>query len=293
MNKTGKVWLVFNRASGSNDHAAIEALERAFAEAGFPLDRKLCFPDVKPDRAMLESEGVELVAVFAGDGSVHWVVTHAYGWDGAVLVLPGGTMNMLAKRLHGDVPPEEIVGRLSSPGTRRIRPPVVRSPHGDGLSGALIGPGTAWNDVREAMREANVLEMAAATRDAIVSSTAEPGVRIRGMNATPDDGYAAITLTPRREGIAAAGYFASSLGEMAEQGLAMLRGDFRDGPHDDLGIHPALQVAAVDGRPMGLLIDGEPNDGDAEASFEIAACGVDLVATTGDEPDMKDIANAR
>lgn len=275
-----KVWLVCNAASGSNDDKAVEELVGAFDDAGLALDRVLRFPDEPaPQPADLDAAGVAMLAVFGGDGTTHSVVTSACGWGGAVLVLPGGTMNMLAKRMHGDVPAPEIVGRLAARELRTVRPCVIRSRHGTGLTGALAGPGTVWNEVREAMRSLNVLELVSSAREAIAQSANGPKVVCAEVDCGREEGYAAITVTPHEDGLQANGYYADSLADYAGQGIALLNRDFRDGPHDELGRHRRLRLVCPTGEPMGLLIDGEPFDGAAEEEFELAACEVDLVTT--------------
>jgi len=275
-----KVWLVCNKASGSNDEDALAELAAAFAAAGYPLDRKICFPDEPaPKPSQLDAEGVDILAVFAGDGTTHAVVTGTYGWGGAVLVLPGGTMNLLAKRLHGEHSALEIVARLARSVPRRVRPNVVRTRHGDGLSGALAGPGAVWNDVREAMRANDVGEFVSTAAAAITRSSNAPGVVGRGIDCTREGGYAAITVTPTDAGLETKGYYAETIGDYAGQGLALLGRNFRNGPHDDIGVFDELTIETVEEGTIDLLIDGEPFSGGTEELYQNAACEVDLLAT--------------
>lgn len=275
-----KVWLVCNPASGSNDEAAVAQVSEAFAASGFELLRIVRFPDEPaPTPSALDAAGIGMLAVFGGDGTVHSVVTEAVGWGGAVLVLPGGTMNLLAKRVHGDRPAPEIVASLAGVPLRTTRPTTIRSRHGVGLTGVLAGPGTVWNEVREAMRAANVVEFVASTGEAITHSAKGPKVVCAEVDCGREDGYAAITVTPKGDGLEAKGYYAESLADYAGQGIALLQRDYREGPHDDLGRHPRLTLDCPAGEPMGLLIDGEPFDGGAREVFELARCEVDLVTT--------------
>lgn len=275
-----KVWLVCNPASGSNDEAALAELTDAFTEAGLALDRIVRFPDEPaPKPVDLDVAGVDLLAVFAGDGTTHSAVTTAWDWGGAVLVLPGGTMNMLSKRMHGEATGPEIVARLAGRDLRTVRPQVIRSRHGIGLTGALAGPGTVWNEVREAMRAADILEFVSTAREAIAQSASGPKVKCAEVDCGREDGYAAITVVPHDDGLEANGYYAESLADFAGQGIALLNRDFRDGPHDELGRHPQLRLVCPAGEPMGLLIDGEPFDGGPEEVFELGPCAVDLVTT--------------
>lgn len=276
-----KLWLVCNPSSGSNDDSAIEALIAAFGDVGIAPERVVRFPDdPAPTPADLDAAGVDLLAIFAGDGTVHSVVIGVYGWGGAVLVLPGGTMNLLAKRMHGDVPAATIISRLTGAAALdRVRPTVVRGRQGDGLTGLLAGPGTVWNDVREAMRAASVVEFMTTAREAISYSANGPRVVCAGVDGGREDGYVAITVVPLDDGLEANGYYAESLGDYAGQGIALLGRDFRNGPHDELGRHQRLHLLCPTGEPMGLLMDGEPTEASADEQFELDRCGVDLIST--------------
>ncbi len=279
-----RCWLVCNAASGSNDDAAVAEVLSALTAVGFNPERTIRFPDEQPpDSQALASADVALLVVFGGDGTVHSVIENVSGWDGPVLVLPGGTMNMLAKRMHGDVPAPEVISRLAPDRLPTTRPEVITTRHGIALTGVLAGPGTIWNEVREAMRAANVLEFVASAKDAIAWSVKGPKVVCAEVDCGREEGYAAITVTPNATGLEANGYYAETLGDFAGQGIALINRDFRDGPHDPLGSHSRLRLVCPDGEPMGLLIDGEPFEGGTEEHFHPAILEVDLV-TTSHEP---------
>ena len=275
------VWLAFNEGSGSNDEAALAELEAAFHKAEVKLGRRIGFPrETVPPSDLLKEHAVDVLVIFAGDGTISSIVTDLYGWDGAVLVLPGGTMNLLSKRLHGDVKADEIIARVAEGGAHTTRPTVIRSAHGDGLTGMLAGPGTAWNHVREAMRERDVVGIVGKTGEAIGESTGDGLVSCREPAAGREEGYPAITLRPNDGGVELKGFRSESVGDYLRQGLALVRGNFRDGPHETLGVFPELTLASTDGEPLGLLIDGEMIEGTAaEERFTLAHCEVDLLAT--------------
>ncbi|KHK89626.1 diacylglycerol/lipid kinase family protein [Novosphingobium malaysiense] len=274
------VWLVCNAASGSNSEETVREVRTAFAEVGLDLQRVIPFPDEPaPDKGELAEAGVDILAVFGGDGTVHAVMKQAAQWDGPVLVLPGGTMNLLSKRVHGDVPAPEIVTRLASGRWRCTRPLVIRTRYGIALTGVLAGPGAIWNEVREALRSVDLLEVVATTQEAIRHSTNAPKVLCEEVDCGRDEGYAAITVTPQDDGLEANGYYAETLGDYAGQGIALLNRNFRDGPHDELGLHDEVRLVCPEGEPMGLLIDGEPFDGSAEETFEPVPCEMNLITT--------------
>lgn len=274
------VWLIRNAMSGSNSEAALAALFEALHAAGADLRRVLAFPDEPaPTPDQLRAAGVDVLVVFTGDGSIHSIVTGLYGWEGAVLVLPGGTMNLLSQRLHGEGEAVEIVARGATGQMRRHRPTLIRSRHGDALTGVLAGPGAAWNDVREAIREPDVASVVASVTDAIGVSTSGTSVICRDPACGREDGYTALMLTPGDDGFVLDGYYAASLADYARQGIALLRRNFRDGPHDELGAFADVVLASPQGEPMELLIDGEPLRAGAEERFTLATCAVDLLAT--------------
>ena len=73
MNATRPIWLVNNASSGSNDDAALAALEACCGEHGFHVAHRTVFPDAGPAHArpMLDAAGIDRVAVFAGDGTIN------------------------------------------------------------------------------------------------------------------------------------------------------------------------------------------------------------------------------
>jgi hypothetical protein len=227
------------------------------------------------------------VVIFTGDGTVNAIVSALYGWEGVILVLPGGTMNILAHRLHGEAEPAEIIAKVAAGRARAVRPTLVRSRHGDGLSGILAGPGVAWGEVREALRDVDVLGTILGAAEAIGESAGGARVHCREPECGRAEGYSAIQITPASEGLAVNGYYAETVADYAKQGIALLRRNFREGPHDDLGIHGSVRLACPERETMGLLIDGEAVDGEGaptanDETFTLARCEVDLLATADD-----------
>ena len=150
-----RIWLVTNGASGSNDRESIAGVKRSCEDAGFLIERLITFPEQPlPTPAALDRADIETILVFAGDGTANALITSLAGWSGAVLVLPGGTMNLLYRRLHGERPFGEVVRSAATGAARRGRPGVLACDAGTAFAEALAGPGTSWREVREAMREA-------------------------------------------------------------------------------------------------------------------------------------------
>ena len=278
------LWLVTNAASGSNTGTSFDELRDACAESGLRVVRTTCFPgEDLPRPHELDAAGVELVAVYTGDGTVNALVTSLYGWDGAVLILPGGTMNLLYHRLHGERELAEVLGAVAAGKAHRTRPDIIRCGDGgdcgDGLSGVMAGPGTQWNDVREAIRKIDIPAMAAGTAQAIGKSVAAPMIACTAPALGRPEGYPLVMLTPEQGGFVVEAYYAESFEDYVAQGLALLKRDFREGPHDTLGTVRQLTIENVAEDPVGLLVDGEPADAGHRIRFTLVPCEVDLLAT--------------
>lgn len=273
-----RLWLVVNGASGSNAADALALLDASLAGAGMAPARRFDVQDgTLPDRAALEAEGVGRLAIFAGDGTVNTLVTALGGWAGEVLVLPGGTANLLAHALHGE---REVADILSDPARLRpVRRTCIRCAHGTALIEALAGPGAAWSDVREGLREGSVAEVARLALDAVVQSVAGPMVAIVDPPLGREDGYAGVRMAPDGAAMLVSGYGAENAADYFRQGVALLRRDFREGPHDELGAQAALTCRSLGDGPIELMLDGERRTGGREERFSLAELPVNLLAT--------------
>ena len=268
------LWLVVNRDSGSNSNEAVRAVSAALATAGAEPARLIEASEGLPGAAELDAAGVGRVAVYAGDGTVSALATGLEGWGGALLVLPGGTANLLAQALHGERTADAIAAAL--PGLPRVRRPCIRGEGMTALVEVLAGPGATWSDVREGLREGAMTDIAGAAVSAIRQSTAGPMVALVDPPLGRTDGYAGIRLEVAEDGMATEGYGAETIGDYLRQGLALLRRNFRDGPHEDLGRHAAVACRSLEGTPVPLMIDGERREGSSAPRFSLADFALDL-----------------
>lgn len=247
-------WLIVNEASGSYDAAVIADIVTWFAQADEPVDCIVRCPDeTLPTPDVLTGNGVKTLAIYAGDGTTNSALKTAAGWDGDVLILPGGTMNLLARALHGDNGCEAIIARACAMrSTRKLNTVEI----GDSIAyvGVIAGPTTSWANVREKMRHAEVADMVfTAIPAAISESLSGPQVGIEGH----DETFPAIFASPRAEALALCGFTAEGIGDVVAHAGAWLNGDFREGPRIDLGLAEHATLVS-DADVIGLLIDGEP-----------------------------------
>ncbi|WP_228242587.1 acylglycerol kinase family protein [Porphyrobacter sp. GA68] len=273
-------WLVTNRASGSNDPATGDALRSAFEQRGWTVDRVMCFPDDRaPTPAQMQAAGNPLVSIFTGDGTANTVATALEGWEGDVLVLPGGTQNLLAKRMHGEAEAEEIVDRVARGAMRPTRINGIACEAGKALVDLLVGPGSSWHTVREALREGDAAAVAAQAGEAIGRTTRGAGVVCVDPPLGAGQSFPLLKLTPSHRGIQLDAYHADNLTEFLAQGWALLRRDFRKGPHDRLGLLDSLTVRVEDGSAVDILMDGEPRTLTEKPQFTLAEWNLNLIAS--------------
>lgn len=273
--------LVVNSRSGSYDRDVIDAILASAGELGCGDTREIRIPDDDCPRPDDLAED-ELLAIFAGDGTVNATISGLYGWDGAILVLPGGTMNLLSKRLHGEVEWRTILEQVARGDAARIRPNIVRTACGDAFAGVMAGPGTSWNEVREAMRDIDVAGVASGTVAAFGETTGGARIAIHDPQIGREEGYPMIEVFPAEEGMDLQCYHADHAGEFIVQLGALVTRDFRNGPHDKYGPVDRLHFVADDGAPMGLMLDGEPVPAGPREELAVARCEVDLLATAVD-----------
>ena len=278
-----KIWLVANEASGSNDEAAFDAVVNSCHANGLAIAKRSTFPaDPLPTRAMLADAGIETLAVFAGDGTVNAVLGALEGWDGEILVLPGGTMNLLFHRLFGELSLEEVLDAVGRNHTHRLRLGIISSPLGLAFAEAMAGPGTAWSNVREAMRGGNLLEMATEARSAIAETVAGDMVACIAPSAGRPEGYPLLMVAAQNNELRLIAYHAQTAGEVIEQAAAMAARDFRSGPHEVLAHGEEFTLVAPEGGEYGVLLDGEQSQASGPVRFSLTRCEVDLLATRTD-----------
>lgn len=271
------IWLVTNPASGSNTPEAVEALSSTLAPV-----RTFCFPDEPlPTRAELEAAGVATLAIFTGDGTINSAACLLEGWGGALLVLPGGTQNLLSKRLHGDRPAEAIVADaiMTEGGSATcVRRRGIRTSQGMSLIEVLAGPGALWADVRESVRDLDLGGLAETLSTALHETRQGPAVHLADPPQGKAEGYRAILIAPEGPDVLVEGYDFADFGELAAQGFAMLvKRNFREGPHEDIGVF--ARVTVTSDAPIPLMIDGELRQGTRRETFACEELALDFLST--------------
>lgn len=249
-----KIWFITNTASGSASEAKAEALVAVFQERGLALAGRTAFPqDDLPTDAELDAAGVDTVALFAGDGTINAAVCAYAKWRGKILILPGGTMNLLAKALHGNADPATIVHAAHENG-EVVALPFVEAGQHRALVGLILGPATAWVHARELVRAGKLRGLARALRHA-VRRTFSRGIRLEGVPGLEHHAQA-VFVRPGDARLDVAAVNARDFRSVAALGWEWLTGDW-------VAARAVTQVFVetfrIGGRkPVLALFDGEP-----------------------------------
>lgn len=245
----GRVWLVANRASRSTDEAGIAALEAALAAAGAEMAGNSDFPaDPAPDARALDGAAVDTLVVMGGDGTINTACSRASGWNGQVLAVPGGTMNLLPRALHGQATPAQIVAAAAAGQLCHV--PVVRAGENTSYCRIIIGPVTRWARARENARHGRLWRVVQAVRLSLARGFVG-GVRVAGQPGR----YPGVLIMPTEQGLDTALFTGSGLSDAMEVAIKWLLDDWRDATSVTTFVAPQLLI----GRRSTLrcLFDGE------------------------------------
>ncbi|PCD01707.1 hypothetical protein COC42_16465 [Sphingomonas spermidinifaciens] len=248
------LWFVTNPSSGSATREKCDAIEAVFEERGLKLVGRTGFPDeALPDGEALDRVGADTVVLFAGDGTINAALCKLADWEGGFLILPGGTMNLLARALHESLDPHEIIHAAHENDRRLAMPYIEAGPH-RAFVGLIIGPAAQWFRAREAVRQRRFLALFRALRHAW-GRTFGKGVRVSGTVRLRRR-YQAVLVKPDPQGLDVAGIDARDWRSIAALGWNWVTGEWVNA---DAVTHALSRHLVIEGRrPVLALFDGEP-----------------------------------
>lgn len=245
--------MITNPSSGSASEEKCAAIEAIFAERGLELVGRTSFPDEGlPAVEDLVAAKVDTVVLFAGDGTVNAAACKYDKWHGKALILPGGTMNVLAKRLHGEADPHDIVHAAHEKPVIRTMPFVESGPH-RAFCALIVGPAAAWALAREAVRYRRFKRLMRAVRVAWARTwsrgvTLFDGTRKRGN-------YKALLIAPEDGWLKISAFSTRNFGQAIRLGWEWLLGNWHNAPTvDDTR---SAHVTVTGRRALHALFDGE------------------------------------
>lgn len=258
-----RLWFITNPASGSSGGAKCEAVEAVFAERGLTLAGRTEFPrEDLPAPETLERERIDTVVLFAGDGTINAALCALADWPGDVLILPGGTMNLLAKALHGPADPATII-HAAHEEPRRTALPFVEAGAHRAFVGMILGPAAHWARAREAARKHRWRGLVATARNAW-RHTFGRGIRLTGVSDLRQR-YQAVLISPAGRVLSVAAIDARDWGSIAGLGWDWMTGDWLAARA--VSSERVERLGVRGDRPVLALFDGEPVLLDADVAI--------------------------
>jgi diacylglycerol kinase family enzyme len=249
-----RLWFITNPGSGTTSVEKCQAIEAVFAERGLTLAGRTDFPEqLMPTPDDLVRERIDTIVLFAGDGTINTALCALHDWDGAFLILPGGTMNLLAKALHDSLDPAAII-HAAHISASRVALPWVDTDHGRAFVGLILGPAAQWYRAREGVRHRRFGQMFAAVRYAW-RRTFGRGIRVLGVPGMRAS-YQAVFVRPDADGLDVAAIDARDWRSILDLGWNWLSGEWVAARPVTQQIVREMRVAGR--RPVLALFDGEP-----------------------------------
>lgn len=279
-----RIWAITNAAAGSAGEAA-EAHVLSFCDRHpWQLLGSTRLPqDALPAAADLDAEQVDMVVVFGGDGTHAATARQLADWTGTLLLLPGGTVSLAPRRLHGEAHFIDVLDRAASGPLSAVPLPFIDVGGIAAYSGVFAGPITGWVHARDGVRAGRWRSLVRAvpfawslsfTRRISLSLGVMPRKRARGIVATPPrdpDGEMEIAAIDFR------GFWSAlSVGiDWLKHGVEGTRGISRTSARSARLAGPAR---------MRVLIDGEEHHLPTPVGIETRTAAVRFVTTrTNDE----------
>jgi diacylglycerol kinase family enzyme len=267
-----RLWLVLNTHSGSTSAAIVAEFEGVCG--AYDIVGRTDFPaEPLPDAAALDAAGADTLVVFGGDGTINAATCKVDDWSGVALILPGGTMNGLARALHGPAAWRDILDRAADAPTETV--PVAICGEHRAMVGVIMGPAASWFHAREYVRSGAWSKLLRALRFAARKTFART---IRVVGDGPHAGrHRAVIVTPDADGLEIASVSTASWFAAARLGVEWLVGDWRRG--HDVHFSHAASVTVASSRKITALFDGEPTNLPSPATVAHAMTRLRFIAT--------------
>lgn len=259
----GRVACVINPLSGSVPADAAQLIaEKLSSLPDQPAIHITGHGDVQDVIRRALADMPDILIVWGGDGTIACALSNAGLKGPAILPLPGGTMNMLPKRLLGDAESwEDILDRAMLGGTFRTMPCGEVADGPKFFVAAMIGDMTRFAHSREALREGHFMEAAEIVHDASALAL-KSNIEWHVPGRKPDTATAlTININPDTPGaLEIATIDPSSLLDLARISMEMLSEGWREAESIDLTGAKEVEVRLTETRAISLTLDGELQD---------------------------------
>jgi len=152
-----KVGVIINASSGGYDLECEHKMLDILKGAGIVEAKIWCGDTDQMERSFTEAarQKLEVLVVLGGDGTIRTAAERCGAERSYLIPLPGGTMNMLAKALYGDMSWEDALEKtLAAPSAKALSGGRVADKQF--FIAAIVGAPTLWTEARESIRERDI-----------------------------------------------------------------------------------------------------------------------------------------
>jgi len=263
-----KAITLFNPRSGSVPADARDRMKSLLGEHGIvDVDLIETDPDDGPGQIKaLAQKQPDLFLVWGGDGTIRSALSLAGPITDRLLILPGGTMNLLPKAVHGEKPWDQIVRDvLKGHETRTLSAGDVNGEHF--YCAMLAGAPARFAEVRENLRKGDIGAAAAGAAGAIDT------LKSLHLAASYADGYSFVDSSLPVSSVVGAvigsltragrGMEVASLANPSATGAlnvvwTSFFTDWRKADGVETAPAVSLEIGNDDGGDIPMIADGEP-----------------------------------
>lgn len=153
------VGAIINTSSGGCDLESEKKMLNTLKDAGIAEPRMWCGRADQMAQFLAEAAGqkLEVLVVLGGDGTIRTAAEGCTEKGPYLIPLPGGTLNVLARALYGDVSWEDALkNTLAAPSTRVLSGGRVADKQF--FIAAIVGAPSLWAEARESIREGEIVD---------------------------------------------------------------------------------------------------------------------------------------
>src|SRR4029077_16505790 len=152
-----KVGVVINTSSGGCDSNCEGEMLDILKGAGIVEAKIWCGEADQMERSFRQAtrQQLDVLVALGGDGTIRRAAEACAAQGRYLIPLPGGTMNMLARALYGDISWQDALDKiLAGPSAKVLS--GGGSAHNQFFIAAIVGAPTLWAEARESMREPDI-----------------------------------------------------------------------------------------------------------------------------------------
>lgn len=265
-----KTLALYNPASGSVPSDGAERLRVALEHAGiFGADIIQTDPeDCNGQLRKLAADNPDLFVIWGGDGTLKAALEIVGKMTPNLLLLPGGTMNLLPRSIHGEKTWEQILAEVMASPKRRTLP--AGKANGELFFCAMLaGAPARFAEARESLRRGELAKAASEAAAAIdtvntlhLDAAYRDGYTFKGgkLPKTSIVGAVVGSLTKTGKGMEVAALAEPTTGGALNVVWTSFFSDWRSAPGVTVAPATSLEIGNEDGGDIPVIADGEHID---------------------------------